>query len=90
MAVQAGCSISEMGQRIPAHEWPYFLAFYDMEPWGYEADNYHAAMISSTVANMSGQKLKNPCKISDYLTPKPLTKSQQAAYDEAKKRYGEQ
>jgi hypothetical protein len=90
LAIQAGCSIAEMGQRIPSSEWPYFAAFYEMEPWGYEADNYHASMISSTVANMAGRSLKTPSKITDYITPKPLTEAQQAAYREAKERHGEQ
>lgn len=87
--MQAGCSISDMANRIPSSEWHYFVAFYEMEPWGYEANDYHAALVASTVANMAGRSLKNTLKVSDYMTPKPLTKEQQAAYDEAKTRYGE-
>lgn len=88
MAVGAGCSISEMGRRIPSSEWPLFTSLYAMEPWGYEADNYHAAMVASTVANMAGKSLKSSCKIEDYLTPKPLTEKQQKLLDEAQQRYG--
>lgn len=89
MAVQAGCSISEMGQRIPSSEWPYFLAFFELEPWGFQANDYHAALISSTIANSSGKTFKTQMKISDYMRPEPLTQDQLAKYEEAKKRYGE-
>jgi hypothetical protein len=43
-----------------------------MEPWGYNADNYHAALVSSTVAKFSGNA-KDPKKMTSdlFMTPTP-------------------
>lgn len=54
-----GLSVRETQQRISSREFTEWAAFYELEPWGYEVDNYRAGLICATVANaMRGKRGK--------------------------------
>ncbi len=54
-----GLSVRETQQRISSREFTEWVAFYELEPWGYEVDNYRAGLICATVANaMRGKRGK--------------------------------
>lgn len=39
---------------ISSEEFTEWVEYYKVEPWGYEADNWRAAMIASTIAASQG------------------------------------
>ncbi len=49
-----GCPLGELFRKMSPQEFALWVAFYKLEPWGYNADNYHAALVAATVANHSG------------------------------------
>lgn len=66
IATLFGCSLSELGERLPASEFYLWWAYYQLEPWGFHASDYLAGVQSSTFANFSGNAKKqlNP---SDFM-----------------------
>lgn len=70
-----GCSPSEVTKRIPSKDWPLFLAFYELEPFGFWADQENAGTVASTVARFAGGRAKEPTaiKTTDFMrTPVTL------------------
>lgn len=55
-------------------EW---AAFYRIEPWGFEMENWRMAQIAATTANFSG-RIKKPLKPIDFLPREPKSKQQTA------------
>jgi len=55
---------------MPSSEWPFWLAMYECEPWGFDWQNEQTARICHTIASMSGKSLKGQPKITDYLSKK--------------------
>lgn len=53
-------------------EFTLWAAFYALEPWGYDAEMYRAALVSATTANASGRKRNGQgFRPSDFLPAKP-------------------
>jgi hypothetical protein len=40
---------------MPADEFIEWCAFYDLEPWGFQADAWRSGVVAATVANYSGR-----------------------------------
>lgn len=74
IAALFGCPLRELWQRVTPDEFALWVAFYKDEPWGYRADNYHAGLISSTIANHSGQSEAVPPSffMDNENTPAPI------------------
>ncbi|MEW5248917.1 phage tail assembly protein T [Microbulbifer sp. 2201CG32-9] len=53
-------------------EW---MAFFRLEPWGHEVENWRTGQLAATVANYSG-RIKKPLKPQDFIPPPPKTKRQ--------------
>jgi hypothetical protein len=51
-------SVAEAQTRISAREFAEWMAYYHRSPWGGERADYAAALICSTVANVSGRTKK--------------------------------
>ncbi|WP_039913154.1 hypothetical protein [Cellvibrio mixtus] len=56
LAAMFGCPIWQVGELVPASELPIWRAFYNREPWGFEANDmlssknaYHHALTSGRV-----------------------------------------
>lgn len=62
-----------MEQQITAEEFVEWAAFYELEPWGFHADNWRMAVVAATTANYSGN-VKKALKPSDFL-PGPRKRS---------------
>lgn len=60
LALRLGCSVREAQERIDAHEFAEWLAYYALEPWGEERADLRAGIIASTVANGSRDAKKRP------------------------------
>lgn len=55
-----------MEQQLTAEEFVEWAAFYELEPWGFHADNWRMAVVAATTANYSGN-VKKALKPSDFL-----------------------
>ena len=65
-ALLGGRTIKEWQAAMSSAEFVRWCAFYQLEPWGFEADNWRAALVCTTTANFSGN-VKKPLKVSDFL-----------------------
>ena len=66
-----GLSVRETQQRISSREFTEWAAFYELEPWGYEVDNYRAGLICATVANAMRGKRGKKFSAADFM-PKEI------------------
>jgi len=57
------------------NEW---MAFYNLEPWGTEREDWRAAMLATTVVNFSGH-VKQPKKIKDFM---PIRRTRQSVKEQ--------
>lgn len=53
-----GRPVGELQASISSSEFTDWIAFYRLEPWGYDIDNWRAANVAVTVAQAAGAKLK--------------------------------
>ena len=78
-ALLGGRTIAEWQELMPAAEFVDWCAFYQIEPWGYHADNWRMGMACATAANVAGRK--KPLKPSDFYprAPRKLTPQESLA-----------
>jgi hypothetical protein len=62
-------TVGELLHRMSAQEFSEWWAFYQMEPWGCEVDDFRAGLVAATVANTSrdAKKHKKPFQPSDFM-----------------------
>ena len=68
-ALLGGRSVEEWKRAMSSAEFVEWCAFYAIEPWGFEAENWRMGLQAAVTANYSG-RVKKPLKVSDFL-PKP-------------------
>lgn len=56
LAAQIGATVGELQARMSSLEFTYWAAFYGLEPFGFDADNWRMGMICATAANAAGPK----------------------------------
>lgn len=56
LASLLGCTVSELLEKISSSELSEWMAFYSMEPFGFESQMLGHAVTSSTIANVNRQK----------------------------------
>jgi hypothetical protein len=66
VAALLGRTVEELQHQITSAEFEDWCAFYALEPWGWEAQNWRMGVVASTVANYSGN-IKKPVKPSDFM-----------------------
>jgi len=59
--------VCEIEERMPSSEVTSWLAYYKLEPFGSERDNWHAATIASILVNANLKKGKPPAQPSDFM-----------------------
>lgn len=55
-----GCTVAELLSRVSSHELTEWMAYYGLEPWGEEREDYRAGVQVSTLANIHRDKEKRP------------------------------
>jgi len=81
VAALLGMTIEQLRREMWADEFQDWCTFYDLEPWGFEAQRINAGTVAAEVANMAGRRRRSAdAKPSDYL-PKVAgqTKRKQSA-----------
>jgi hypothetical protein len=69
LALEMGCTVLELKQRMTHLEFRAWCAYYAKEPFGFFAQHFHAGLIASTIDNCR-QTYKRRAKwasISDYM-----------------------
>lgn len=69
LALRFGVPVGELQERISSAEFTAWLAFFELEPWGYEIDNWRAGMICASTANTAGPKpgTRKPWTAADFM-----------------------
>ena len=70
VAALLGRTVDELQRSMSSSEFMDWCAYYEIEPWGYEADNWRMGVLAATTANYSGN-IKKPLKVSDFLPRQP-------------------
>lgn len=84
LASQLGSTVGELQERMSSEEFTYWLAYFGMEPWGYDIETWRMAMISATTANAAGPKKGGkPWRPADFI-PKKSHSSAVQTVDEQK------
>lgn len=58
---------------MTSREYIEWVAFYQLEPWGYAADNFRAATIAAVIANTARdtKKRRKPFQPADFMPQEP-------------------
>ena len=70
IAALLGRTVEELHQTMTSVEFTDWCAFYSLEPWGFDSDNWRMGVIGATVANYSG-RVKKAVKPSDFFPKAP-------------------
>lgn len=65
-ALLGGRTVAELRAVMSSDEFVDWCAFYTLEPWGYHAENWRAALVCATTANFSGN-VKDPLQLADFI-----------------------
>ena len=76
----------EMLSRIDSRELAEWAAYFELEPWGTEVEDWRAGLIASTVANVNRdpKKQKKPYEVSDFMPKRVPEKKTQAPDEQAR------
>ena len=62
-------TVRELLERIDSRELSEWTAFFEIEPWGTEVDDWRAGLVASTIANVNRdpKKQKKPFQPKDFM-----------------------
>ena len=78
LALRLGKTVQQLLQELSVEEFIEWQAFFSLEPWGFEIENWRAAMIGSTVANANRPPKQPAYKLAQFL---PKREQPQTAHD---------
>lgn len=73
LAMALGMTISEIKARMTHSELVDWMAYYKLEPFGPDADNWRAGLVSATVANVNRGKNRKAYKPTDFMPRRKQT-----------------
>ena len=77
VASRLGLTVERLLAEMPADEFFDWCAFYQLEPWGYEMENWRMGVVAATTANSAGRK--KPLKPADFMPKQKRRKAVQSA-----------
>lgn len=77
-------TVRELLARIDSRELSEWMAYFSMEPWGTETEDWRAGMVASTIANVNRdpKKQKKPFEPKDFV-PRRVPIEEQAPEQQA-------
>jgi len=77
-------TVGELLQRMSSRELSEWMAFFSLEPWGTEVEDWRAAMIAATVANgyRDPKRRRKPYEPSDFMPRHEAPKAQEQSWEE--------
>jgi len=76
-------TVAELSERMSSKELTEWLAYYSLEPFGNEIENYRAGVISSTIANVVPGR-KTLLKPSDFFPKEVKPETSETMVEKAK------
>jgi len=70
LAAHLGATVGELQERMSSAEFTHWIAFFSMEPWGYDVEMWQMGMISATSANAAGPRKGGKAWRPDDFIPK--------------------
>lgn len=69
LALALGMTVGELLQRISSRELSEWMAFFSLEPWGCEVEDWRFGMLASVVANANrdAKKRRQPYEPQDFM-----------------------
>ena len=76
--------VGELLSRISSRELTEWMAFFSLEPWGSEVEDWRAGLIASTIANVNRdpKKRRKPYEPSDFMPRYEAPKAQEQSWEE--------
>lgn len=78
LALRLGKTVAQLQTELTKQEFIEWQAFYQLEPWGFDIENWRAANIASTVANVNRPPKKPAYKLEQFM---PKRAEPQTAHD---------
>lgn len=77
-------SVGELLRRMSSRELTEWMAFFSLEPWGTEVEDWRAGLIASTVANSyrDPKRRRKPYEPSDFMPRYEAPKIQEQSWEE--------
>ena len=75
LAAHLGCTVSELQRRMSSREFSEWVAFYGLEPFGFQAEFMGHAQTAATIVNVNRGKGK-PVKVQDFMPKEPEQQQQ--------------
>lgn len=84
MALALGMTAGELLQRMSSRELTEWMAFFSLEPWGTEVEDWRAGLIASTIANSyrDPKRRRKPYEPSDFMPRYEAPKAQEQSWEE--------
>lgn len=69
LALALGMTVKELEQRMSSRELSEWMAFFSLEPWGCEVEDWRFGMLASVIANVNRDKKKQrkPFEPQDFM-----------------------
>src|SRR5690606_3053338 len=69
LAMVLGMTVAELGQRMSSRELTEWMAFFSLEPWGTEVEDWRFGMLASVIANVNRdtKRRKKPYEPQDFM-----------------------
>jgi len=69
LALALGMTVGELLARISSRELSEWMAFFQLEPWGAEVEDWRTGLIASTIANVNRdpKKRRKPYEPEDFM-----------------------
>src|SRR5690606_3853501 len=83
LALALGMTVAELGQRMSSAELTEWMAFFGLEPWGTEVEDWRAAMVASVIANVNRDpKKRKPYEPKDFMPRYEAPQVQEQSWEE--------
>lgn len=66
----------ELGERLDARELTEWMAFFKLEPWGADVEDWRAALVAATVANTARDRRRAPFRVADFMPRREASRQQ--------------
>ena len=76
-------TVRELLARIDSHELTEWAAYFNLEPWGTETDDWRAGMVASTIANVNrdSKRQRKPFVPQDFMPTRAVSEKEEQSPD---------
>ena len=77
-------TVGELLSRISSRELTEWMAFFSLEPWGTEVEDWRAGLIASTIANVNRdpKKRRKPYEPEDFMPRRDRRPAEEQSWEE--------